>query len=199
MMEEKNELSHEEDEEIGGEDESGDEISDFFPCKYCDYQSTNIDELDEHIVTHDEAILEDDFDDEIEANQNVGNEPFHISTSPVKNDSSDDALSLEPPLKKIKQELPAFYDEFKGKPEKRVFVCPYCGYQSMKKQDMTKHVKVHNAPVEVPIYACAECPYTTRRKCDMPKHLLTHCKDGSVTMYKCDYCPYATKRKGDLP
>jgi len=79
--------------------------------------------------------------------------------------------------RKPKQRLPAFFEEYADKLNKKVFVCPFCGYQSMKKSDLNKHLTGHTQPVEIPIYACAECTYTTRRKCDMSKHLLTHCEN----------------------
>jgi len=197
-------LDLQENEETGAEDENDEsESEELFSCKYCEYRTRNISVLDEHIISHGEALLEDSFEeDDFEATKEEKHVSPKFKTSPFSNEgsSSPQAIySLKPQTKRMKQSLPAFYEEFKNKMDKRAFVCPYCGYQSMKKLDMSRHLEIHSNPIELPVYACAECAYTTRRKCDMPKHLLTHCKDGSVFMYTCPHCPYATKRKGDLP
>ncbi|KAL1490354.1 hypothetical protein ABEB36_013065 [Hypothenemus hampei] len=200
------EIGNNEEDEKYEEAEDCDEEEEAYSCKYCEYVAPTVEDLDDHIITHDEAITEDSENSESEVLFEEGSENSEEvqsaseESSPVNYDADDSRfiLGYEPPGRKPKQRLPAFYSEFVDKPDKRVFVCPFCGYQTMKKTDLNRHLKGHQEPVELPLYICSECPYTTRRKYDMPKHLLTHCKNGTVPMYSCNDCSYITKRKGDL-
>ncbi|KAF7269074.1 uncharacterized protein LOC143202440 [Rhynchophorus ferrugineus] len=183
----------EEDSIVIEEDEDDTDQGDVFRCKYCEFQTENIDELDEHIINHDEAILEDNNDacDALEHQEDDQVFSLKKVRAPYK---KKEPFSVKPPRVKLSKLLSE-----PGGGNRTIFVCPYCSMQTTKKSEMTQHLQDHTSPVELPIYACSECPYATRRKCDMPKHLLTHCEDGNVPMYKCPQCTYATKRKGDLP
>ncbi|CAG9767906.1 unnamed protein product [Ceutorhynchus assimilis] len=162
-------------EESADEDEEG-----IFDCKYCKFQTKNIEELDEHIIGHEEI------EEEESAEEDGGDLP--------EQEKSENATEF--PIPQEHQKYPTFYEEFRNKPVKNIFACPFCGYQSMKKLDMNQHIRDHRSPVELPVYSCSECFYTTFRKFDMPKHLLTHCDN--YPKYECKECPYATKRKSDL-
>ncbi|XP_066251028.1 zinc finger protein piragua-like [Euwallacea similis] len=225
-------IEKEEDEELAADvdfinSENGEESEgnfvETFTCKYCEFETENLDDLDEHMVTHDEAFL-DDYDEEIEEEElskhdkdeergsSNGDDSFMVSEDvignggtasknnkinnwEVKNWILEDMLAGNSP----KQTRPAYYEQFADKKDKIVYVCPFCGYQTMKKLDSLKHLKLHKETAEPPIFACSECPYTTRRRQDMPKHLLVHCDNGTVPMYSCPECPYTTKRKSSLP
>lgn len=69
------------------EEEEEDEEREMFACKYCDFETVDVDQLDEHIVIHEEAFLEDELvsDDETDVSFNHSNEPpvkYSIVSSP---------------------------------------------------------------------------------------------------------------------
>lgn len=175
------------------EDEDDTDQGDVFSCKYCEFRTDNIDELDEHIIDHDEAILEDNIeeygateqhdDEQVLSSKKVRapykkKEPFSVKVkiylTCLCNFNTIFLVILQPPRVKLSKLLSE-----PGGGNRTIFVCPYCSMQTTKKSEMTQHLQDHTSPVELPIYACSECPYATRRKCDMPKHLLTHCEDGN--------------------
>ncbi|XP_060517548.1 RE1-silencing transcription factor-like [Cylas formicarius] len=207
-------------------EEDGEEVEPF-ECKYCDFETDDIDILDAHIFGH-----ENEEDDESKVakytispgRKRKANQDYSIvSPSQVQTGSGAKKTKI---MNQLDDEDSTLQNDDEG-PESFIYVCPYCTYQSERKKGITKHISLHETPIEVMIYKCSECPYQTKRKCDMPKHLLTHCtnapmfecpicdyktkrkndlpkhvlchkKPGEATTYKCDHCPYTSKRKGDL-
>ena len=81
------------------------------------------------------------------------------------------------------------------------FSCSKCSYESLKKSDFRRHVKVHSLALrslqnatEKP-FKCSECSYAARRKGDLTGHQRIHSDEKP---FKCSECSYATRRKGDL-
>lgn len=88
MSVEKDPLALGEDEELGAEDELVLELDDedvqVFSCKYCEFETESVEDLDEHIIKHDEAILENsDGDESDEADHVLHQAPEHSSVSPI--------------------------------------------------------------------------------------------------------------------
>lgn len=88
MSVEKDPLAVGEDEELGAEDELVLELDDediqVFSCKYCEFQTESVEDLDEHIIKHDEEVFEDsDGDESEETDYALHQAPEHSSVSPA--------------------------------------------------------------------------------------------------------------------
>ncbi|XP_072390170.1 uncharacterized protein [Diabrotica undecimpunctata] len=183
-------------------------------CLDCDFETENIDELDDHILAN------HDLKDEIIPPE----DKFEIvqdDDHPAKNTRKRKRASLPKNLPKniprakiiVKNHDPKFKlcdaDEFEedsgttGRGSKRgkrhpsePMHCDLCDFNTTKKSVLATHMLNHSDLVPPVYYKCSQCPYQTKRKNDMPKHMLGHCSNAQL--YKCFECPYATKRKSDL-
>lgn len=180
-----------------GEDED-DEVLDFM-CKYCEYKTADIGLLDEHMVSHDEVLLEERLG---ETNYTL----FYPEDHGLYTKSNFASTSIYSPPKRSNAYIDHFEEsnasvvsgsESKSNAEfEIVSVCPFCRWTSMSQVDMDRHIKEHSDPLEVPVYTCSECSYTTVRKSDMSKHLLIHVKEDEFSRkYECEQCSYSTIKK----
>jgi KRAB domain-containing zinc finger protein len=81
------------------------------------------------------------------------------------------------------------------------FSCSKCSYETLKKSDFRRHVKVHSLALrslqnatDKP-FKCSECSYATRHKGDLNVHQRIHSDEKP---FICSECSFATKRKGSL-
>ncbi|KAJ8961279.1 hypothetical protein NQ318_008964 [Aromia moschata] len=167
-----------------------DELKEILACKYCSYETVNIDELDKHIVCHE---LEEECEE-----QNVLVSGTSRKKKTTKECPADVYVcSLCDYFTKRKHDLPKHLLTHSAPGTTTIYKCSQCPYETKRKNDMPKHMLAHCTDVQM--FKCPDCPYQTKRKSDLPKHLLCHKPPGEVPLYKCDFCPYVTKRKGDLP
>ncbi|CAG9863148.1 unnamed protein product [Phyllotreta striolata] len=189
-------------------EEREDECTITLACFCCDFETPNIDELDEHIlVNHGEENSDEKF--EIVADEPAKPKPKAKKTrSPTSRSRGKFVYSNRDTKFEICQDTEQFSigddaDSPRPKRAKRTpaeeMNCHLCSFVTRKKSVLATHMLNHSDVIPPVYYKCSLCPYQTKRKNDMPKHMLGHCSNDSVPLYKCKYCPYLTKRKGDLP
>lgn len=144
---------------------------DFFSCKYCNFGTNSIDELDEHIQLHEDSlsIVEEEekmkkIEEEIELKKKEV--VFEID-------------QYEQTKKSTK-----FNKKTKGSSNDSLFKCGLCSYVTKRKHDLPKHFLTHCSLKTTTVFRCSECNYETKRKNDMPKHMLGHCSEGGRYLFK---------------
>ena len=70
----------------------------------------------------------------------------------------------------------------KKRATKKQYKCSYCGKIWKKKNDLTKHIRMHTG--ERP-FQCEYCPKAFKQKHHLTKHIRTHIGEKP---YKCHYC-----------
>lgn len=200
---------------ILNENEEGISGRNMLNCFSCNFETENLDELDEHILINHDGDEEDVVSEHEEKFQIVQDEP----PSRKRKLSDIPILPKDIPRARIivQKHDPKFQIETKSsdikkkdkyniggtKRAKRTpaedMQCTLCNFTTRKKSVLATHMLNHSDVIPPVYYKCSQCPYQTKRKNDMPKHMLGHCTNESVPLYKCRSCPYVTKRKGDLP
>ncbi|XP_057656121.1 zinc finger protein 335-like [Diorhabda carinulata] len=198
------------------ENEEGISGRNMLNCFSCNFETENLDELDEHILINHDGDVEDEVPEQ--KFQIVQDEP----PARIRKRKVSDIIPTLPkdiPRARIivKKHDPKFQIETKiGDEKKKVkyniggtkrakrtpaedMQCTLCSFTTRKKSVLATHMLNHSDVIPPVYYKCSQCPYQTKRKNDMPKHMLGHCTNDSVPLYKCRSCPYVTKRKGDLP
>lgn len=134
-----------------------------FHCKYCDYGTENIDDLDEHIQIHEDSLT---IVEEEEKTMEIEEETDSIE-------------------KEVEFEIEHCSKKGRGRPKKEQntgedvwYKCGLCIYKTKRKHDLPKHFITHCSLKTTTVYRCSECDYETKRKNDMPKHMLGHCNEG---------------------
>lgn len=67
--------------------------------------------------------------------------------------------------------------------------CSFCGKQCLKKDSLTRHMRIHNRD-----HTCKQCPFTTK----IYKAFLEHRKKEHASVYKCSICDFSTTRYDNL-
>ncbi|KAJ8939010.1 hypothetical protein NQ314_011260 [Rhamnusium bicolor] len=182
-----------------------DEIREILVCKYCTYETENIDDLDNHILTHDQKSqdLEEECEDIIVL---VNDMPSKKRVKP--NVPETYSCPYCKYVTKRKHDLPKHLLTHCTPETTTIYRCSQCPYETKRKNDMPKHMLAHCTDVvteretTIQKYKCLNAQIVhikLKEKSDLPKHLLCHKPCEEVPLYKCDYCVYVTKRKGDLP
>ncbi|XP_028155627.1 zinc finger autosomal protein-like isoform X2 [Diabrotica virgifera virgifera] len=185
-------------------------------CLDCEFETENIDELDDHILANhelkDEVVhSEDKFvivqdDDHPARNTRKRTRSTRPKNLPKDIPRAKIIVKNHDPKFKLCDADECEEDGKPGRPPKRgkrhpsePMNCELCDFNTTKKSVLATHMLNHSDLVPPVFYKCSQCPYQTKRKNDMPKHMLGHCSNDTVPLYKCSHCPYVTKRKGDLP
>lgn len=146
------------------EEGSSDEV---YACKYCSYETNNIDELDEHIIQiHEDSLTVVEEEEKLKKIE----EEIDNKKKEVKFEIEEYEKTRKVP-KKIKVQEPKADAWYK---------CGLCLYKTRRKHDLPKHFLTHCTLQTTTVYRCSECNYETKRKNDMPKHMLGHCTEGGM-------------------
>ncbi|XP_071530926.1 uncharacterized protein [Panulirus ornatus] len=74
----------------------------------------------------------------------------------------------------------------------KVHQCPYCKYTTVKKDHMTKHIRIHTG--EKP-FSCPYCSYSATTKQNLMQHIRTHTGEKP---FSCSHCNYSATKKDKL-
>lgn len=216
----KSEVEHEENEEFQQYYERN-----MLTCFGCNFETENIDELDEHILINHDGDETEPVEQKYQIVADEEEEEVSTKNSKYMNKQVKTTTRVDIPNRKIPRGKIIIRpretkfeicndtkfsvdddDDLDPSPPKRAkrtpaeeMKCHLCPFITQKKSVLSTHMLNHSDVIPPVYFKCSQCPYQTKRKNDMPKHMLGHCSNDSVPLYKCQYCPYVTKRKGDLP
>lgn len=145
--------------DVSGE---GDSVE-IFACKYCNYGTDNIDNLDEHIQVHDDSLT-------------IVEEEEKMKKVEEEIDSNNKEAEFEITQGEKRGKVRKSKD--KNNVDDVWYKCGLCIYRTKRKHDLPKHFITHCTLMTTTVYRCSECNYETKRKNDMPKHMLGHCNEG---------------------
>ena len=139
-------------------------------------------------------------------NQQISNEvvpdlePIEQAPSNIDPITEDKApifsLKDADPNETIDLEAKSNHSRFKGNKhdKSKLFKCNHCNYETHRKGDLKKHIRIHTAKNR---YKCKYCNYTAHRKDMVIRHIGIHLEDKEKP-YKCDYCGKGFMLKQDF-
>ncbi|CAH1117396.1 unnamed protein product [Phaedon cochleariae] len=167
-------------------------------CTKCDYESKNIDELDEHLlVFHD---IDEDQDNKFEI---VKEKPKEIPKKKIRTDvkkwiSNFNTLGKIPRgkviIRKIEPRFQITNEVIEDIDHKKLLKPP-----KLKEipRDAPTRKRGRLLPNGERLHCCRTCSFTTTIKSELPKHRYAAHSDSII--YRCSQCPYETRRKNDMP
>nr|CAH7755064.1 unnamed protein product [Callosobruchus chinensis] len=91
---------------------------------------------------------------------------------------------------------PDFVESIRGK----IHECTQCGYRTVRKNTLTRHMLTHpGMATELIIFTCEYCTATFKSKKSLQSHIVREHRDFSATLsskiHRCTNCDYKTTRK----
>ena len=77
------------------------------------------------------------------------------------------------------------------------FSCNYCKFSTNYKENLNRHLKIHNTTVIKP-FTCTVCNYSSNNKCNFIRHLKRIHNKTIIKQFACNYCEFSTEFKYNL-
>ncbi|CAH1103000.1 unnamed protein product [Psylliodes chrysocephalus] len=197
----KSEVEHEENEEFQQYYERN-----MLTCFGCNFETENIDELDEHILINHDGDETEPVEQKYQIVADEEEEEVSAKNSKYMNKQVKTTTRVDIPNRKIPRGKIIIRpretkfeicndtkfsvdddDDLDPSPPKRAkrtpaeeMKCHLCPFITQKKSVLSTHMLNHSDVIPPVYFKCSQCPYQTKRKNDMPKHMLGHCSNVSI-------------------
>ena len=101
----------------------------------------------------------------------------------------------------VEETQPDIESSYSSGPWQRIgsrFECPICGLTRNNKNQIEKHMHIHDEEEEDSGYTCRECSYQTSNKDQLIEHIERAHTQNTKSLFKCDMCKINFKSQRDI-